>query len=76
MGFLGGYEWLIIILVLLLFFGARKIPDMARGIGRGMFEFRKAVSEGEKEMKKNQGETEGERDGNGDEQKNEVKKGK
>lgn len=53
MGFLGGFEWLIIILVLLFLFGARKIPDMARGIGRGIFEFRKAVNDGKKEMSEN-----------------------
>ncbi|MBP3192151.1 Sec-independent protein translocase subunit TatA/TatB [Natronogracilivirga saccharolytica] len=46
MGFLGGFEWLIIIVILIFLFGARKIPDMVRGIGRGIFEFRKAVDEG------------------------------
>lgn len=49
MGSLGGFEWLIIALVLVFLFGARKIPDMARGIGRGIFEFRKAVNDGKKE---------------------------
>jgi len=45
MGALGGLEWLIIILVLLLLFGARKIPGLARGIGQGIFEFRKAMKD-------------------------------
>jgi len=49
MGALGGLEWLIIILVLLLLFGARKIPGLARGIGQGIFEFRKAVKDDSKE---------------------------
>ena len=49
MGALGGFEWVIIILVLLLLFGARKIPGLARGIGQGIFEFRKAVKDGEEE---------------------------
>ncbi len=49
MGALGGFEWVIIILVLLLLFGARKIPGLARGIGQGLFEFRKAVKDGEDE---------------------------
>ncbi len=49
MGALGGLEWLIIILVLLLLFGARKIPGLARGIGQGLFEFRKAVKDGDEE---------------------------
>ncbi|BBG02169.1 MULTISPECIES: Sec-independent protein translocase subunit TatA [Pseudonocardia] len=30
----GGYEWLIIIAVLLLLFGAKKLPEMARSIGQ------------------------------------------
>lgn len=30
----GGYEWLIIIVVLLLLFGAKKLPDMARSVGQ------------------------------------------
>ena len=30
----GGYEWLIIIAVLLLLFGAKKLPDMARSVGQ------------------------------------------
>lgn len=51
MGALGGFEWVIIILVLLLLFGARKIPGLARGIGQGIFEFRKAVKDGEEEKK-------------------------
>lgn len=42
MGDIGGFEWVIIILVVLLFFGANKIPDLARGIGQGIREFRKA----------------------------------
>lgn len=42
MGTFGGFEWLIIILILLFLFGAKRIPEMARGIGRGIVEFRKA----------------------------------
>ena len=49
MGALGGFEWAIIILVLVLLFGARKIPGLARGLGQGLFEFRKAVKSGEDE---------------------------
>lgn len=54
MGFSGGFEWLIIALIILFFFGAKKIPGMARGIGKGIFEFRKAVHDGEKETKEQQ----------------------
>ena len=38
----GGAEWLFIIAVILLFFGGKKIPDLMRGIGRGMREFNDA----------------------------------
>lgn len=48
MGFFGGFEWLIIILILILLFGAKKIPEVARGIGRGIVEFRKSSKEEDK----------------------------
>ena len=40
LGPLGTTELLIIVLVLLLLFGGRKIPELARGLGRGISEFR------------------------------------
>ena len=50
-------EILIIALAILLFFGAKRIPELARGIGQGMKEFRKASDEIKKEIE--QGEKEG-----------------
>lgn len=50
MGSLGGFEWLIIILVVLLLFGAKRIPELARGLGQGINEFRKASDEIKKEI--------------------------
>ena len=38
----GGTEWILILLVVLLFFGGKKIPDLMRGIGRGVKEFNNA----------------------------------
>lgn len=38
----GGTEWLLILLVVLLFFGGKKIPDLMRGIGKGVKEFNDA----------------------------------
>lgn len=46
----GGMEWVLIVFVILLLFGARKIPDLARGLGQGIREFKKATREGEKEL--------------------------
>ncbi|MCS7075963.1 MAG: twin-arginine translocase TatA/TatE family subunit [Bacteroidia bacterium] len=42
---LGGGEIILILLVILIFFGAKKIPELARGLGQGMREFRKASQE-------------------------------
>ena len=38
----GGSEWILILLVVLLFFGGKKIPELMRGIGKGMREFNDA----------------------------------
>lgn len=38
----GGSEWILIVIVILLFFGGKKIPELMRGIGKGMREFNDA----------------------------------
>jgi sec-independent protein translocase protein TatA len=38
----GGTEWILIVLVVLLMFGGRKIPELMRGVGKGMREFNDA----------------------------------
>jgi sec-independent protein translocase protein TatA len=43
----GAGEILVVILVLLLLFGARRIPEIARAIGRSLNEFKKGVKEGD-----------------------------
>lgn len=47
MGNLGATEIILIVLVLLVFFGAKKIPELAQGLGKGIREFKKAVKETE-----------------------------
>jgi sec-independent protein translocase protein TatA len=42
LGNLGGMEWLLILLAILLFFGGKKIPELMRGLGRGVREFNDA----------------------------------
>jgi len=48
--FISGQEIFVILLVVLLLFGANKIPEIARGLGKGMSEFRKAADDIKKEM--------------------------
>jgi len=50
LGFIGGVEIVIVILAVLLLFGADKIPEMARFIGKGMNEVKKATDEIKKEI--------------------------
>ena len=50
--FLMGTEWIwIIIIVGVLFFGAKKIPELARTLGKSKGEFEKGKMEGDKELK-------------------------
>jgi sec-independent protein translocase protein TatA len=44
-GNLGGGEILLIILFIVIFFGPKKIPEIAQGLGKGLREFRKASKE-------------------------------
>ena len=48
--FLGGQEMLVILIIVLLLFGAKKIPELARGMGKGLGEFKKAKSEFDDEI--------------------------
>ncbi|AFL82780.1 twin arginine-targeting protein translocase, TatA/E family [Belliella baltica DSM 15883] len=48
LGFIGGMSpgsMILIILVIVLFFGAKRIPELARGLGRGIREFKDATKE-------------------------------
>ncbi len=47
---LGGPEIFVVVLVILLLFGAKKIPDLARGMGKGIREFKDATKEIKKEV--------------------------
>lgn len=44
-------ELLVILLIVLLLFGAKKIPELAKGLGGGIKSFKKAMSEDETEAK-------------------------
>jgi len=49
-GTLGTQEIIIIFLIVLLLFGAKKLPELARGIGKSMGEFKKAREDFEREI--------------------------
>ena len=48
MGMLGGKEWILIVLVVLLLFGGKKIPELMKGLGSGLNEFKKATKDDNK----------------------------
>ena len=51
MAFVNGMEWIIIILVIVvIFFGAKKIPELARSMGRATSEFQRARVEAKKTL--------------------------
>ncbi|MEI8101921.1 MAG: twin-arginine translocase TatA/TatE family subunit [Chlorobium sp.] len=49
---LGGQELVLILLIILLLFGAKKLPELAKGLGKGIKEFKKAQNEIEEEFSK------------------------
>ncbi|MFQ6611787.1 MAG: twin-arginine translocase TatA/TatE family subunit [Fidelibacterota bacterium] len=50
-GIPGGWEWVIIALVILLLFGAKRLPELAKGLGQGIREFKGAVEGAKDELK-------------------------
>jgi sec-independent protein translocase protein TatA len=48
----GGPEMVLILVIALILFGGKKMPEFARGLGKAVREFRKAASEVEQEFKK------------------------
>lgn len=51
-GNLRGWQFIIVILVILLLFGGKKIPEMMRGLGKGVASFRQGLDEARKEINK------------------------
>ncbi len=50
-GFTSIWHWVIVLLVIVLLFGAKKIPELAKGLGSGIKNFKKAVKDDEEEAK-------------------------
>jgi sec-independent protein translocase protein TatA len=43
-GLPGGGEWVIIVIIVLILFGGKKIPELMRGLGQGIREFNNPIS--------------------------------
>jgi len=54
---LGGWEMVIVVIAILLLFGAKKIPELAKGLGTGIKEFKKATREVTDEIQNTPAET-------------------
>lgn len=50
LGNLRGWEWIIIILVILLLFGGKKIPELMRGLGKGVHSFKQGLQDARDEI--------------------------
>ena len=57
-GFLGPQEIIIILIIVVLLFGGRKIPELMKGLGKGMKEFKNATKEDDTETTKESGKIE------------------
>jgi sec-independent protein translocase protein TatA len=44
-----GPEWIVVLVILVLLFGAKKLPELARSVGKSTSEFKKGMSEGASE---------------------------
>lgn len=51
LGMPGGWEIILVVLVIVLIFGGKKIPELMRGLGKGMKEFKDATKEDNDENK-------------------------
>lgn len=57
-GWLGTPEIILIVLAIILLFGGKKIPELMRGLGKGVKEFKEGVTDPEKENSKDKKESE------------------
>jgi sec-independent protein translocase protein TatA len=52
LGFVGPWQWIIIGLAILLLFGGKKLPELMKGLGTGIKEFKNATNSDEEDKKK------------------------
>ena len=68
-----GMELVLIVLVILLLFGGKKIPELAKGLGSGIKNFKKAVKDDEDEVVQNKSDEIEKKSGTTTTEKNETK---
>lgn len=56
LGFIGPWQIVLIVAIVLLMFGGKKIPELMKGLGKGMKEFKEATKEDEEPSKNGKGE--------------------
>ncbi len=49
MGFPGGIEWILVLAVALLLFGGKKLPELAKGLGKSITNFKSGLHEGQED---------------------------
>ncbi|WP_457618325.1 twin-arginine translocase TatA/TatE family subunit [Lutibacter sp.] len=54
LGMVGPWQWIIIGLAILLLFGGKKLPELMKGLGGGIKEFKKAAQEDDEDKKKDE----------------------
>ncbi|MCI4399032.1 MAG: twin-arginine translocase TatA/TatE family subunit [Campylobacteraceae bacterium] len=52
MGSFSIWHWVVVLLIILLLFGAKRIPELAKGLGSGIKNFKNAIKEDENEVAK------------------------
>ena len=52
LGMIGPWQVVLIVLVVLILFGGKKIPELMKGLGKGMKEFKDATKESDKDKEK------------------------
>ena len=61
LGNMGGGEWIWVLVIVLLLFGGKKIPELMRGLGRGVREFNDAKDNVRSEIEKGMKESDSEK---------------
>ncbi len=49
---IGVWDWIVILMIVLVLFGGNRLPELARSLGRSIASFKKGMKEGEDELRK------------------------